>query len=87
MGLHYWVRDLKVERQAALDDSFAACFDDAGACEQVLTAEFGIAHTFSIVLKVSSFGANLFGQFRIGYRWNGGTGPILSILPSSSRLW
>src|SRR5665213_2199392 len=39
--------------EARADDGFAACFDHAGADEQVLASEFWIAHALGVALEVS----------------------------------
>jgi hypothetical protein len=51
---------------AATDNGLAAGFDDARADEPVLTAEFGIAHTLGVVVKVTCLSADLFGQLWTG---------------------
>ena len=51
---------------AGTDDGFAACFDDAGADEQMLRAEFRVAHALGVFLKVVGLDADLFGQLGIG---------------------
>lgn len=51
---------------AGTDDRFASGFDDAGADEQVLRAEFRVSHAFGILVKVVGFGTDLFEQLRIG---------------------
>jgi hypothetical protein len=44
--------------EAGADNRFAAGFDYTRSYEQVLLAEFGIAHTFGIALKVVGFSAD-----------------------------
>ena len=48
------------------DDGFATGFDDAGANEEVLLAELGIAHAFGMGFKVVGFDAQLFRHFSAG---------------------
>src|ERR1039457_1175972 len=48
------------------DYGLAAGFDDTRADEQMLCAEFGIAHALGIFLKVVGLNADLFRQLRIG---------------------
>jgi hypothetical protein len=48
------------------DDGLAAGFDDAGADEQVLFAEFGIVHTSRVGCEIVSFVADLPGHIGIG---------------------
>jgi hypothetical protein len=51
---------------AGPDDGFAVGFDDTGADEQMLAAEFGVAHALGVVGKVSDLDAEFFGQLWTG---------------------
>jgi len=48
------------------DPCLASSFDDAGAHEQVLSAQFGVTHTLGVVFEISSFNADLLDHFRMG---------------------
>src|SRR3984957_4628034 len=48
------------------NQDLASGFDYASADEQMLTAEFGVAHPFPVVFEIANFDADLVGQFRIG---------------------
>ena len=50
--------------ETTADHSFATSLDDAGANEQVLSAEFGVAHPLSILLEIAALLANGHIQFR-----------------------
>ena len=52
--------------ETGADHGLAAGLNDAGADEQVLAAELGIAHALGVVFEVTGFAANLLGSFVVG---------------------
>ena len=50
------------------DDGFASGFDDAGADEEVLLAELGVAHAGGVALAVIGFGAEFVPDFGMSGR-------------------
>lgn len=52
--------------ESRTDRGFASGFDDAGADEQMLLAELGVAHSFGVGFKVIRLGAKLFQNVGMG---------------------